>query len=177
MFYIIQSLDDKNLLNKKSELVNKCRLQNFVVCRTFFSLKHLFFQSQFAYLASFYTKTLNALNEFFFWHLSKIESGLGHIIKMFTPIVTTYNIIKQWWTMNIFIAKLHSIKLKKTFLTSNQSTHFTCYIWRTSADCPGTENKLKCPHFLNNNGPSIYLGKRTLRKCLLKAKKCWRPNS
>ena len=26
-FYIIQSLDDKNLLNKKSELVNKCRHQ------------------------------------------------------------------------------------------------------------------------------------------------------
>ena len=27
-FYIIQFLDDKNLLNKKSELVNKCRHQN-----------------------------------------------------------------------------------------------------------------------------------------------------
>ena len=27
-FYIIESLDDKNLLNKKSELVSKCRHQN-----------------------------------------------------------------------------------------------------------------------------------------------------
>ena len=27
-FYIIQSIDDKNLLNKKSELVNKYRHQN-----------------------------------------------------------------------------------------------------------------------------------------------------
>ena len=27
-FYIIQSLDDQNLLNNKSELVNKCRHQN-----------------------------------------------------------------------------------------------------------------------------------------------------
>ena len=26
--YIIESLDDKNLLNKKSELVSKCRHQN-----------------------------------------------------------------------------------------------------------------------------------------------------
>ena len=27
-FYIIQSLDDKNVLNQKSELVNKCRNEN-----------------------------------------------------------------------------------------------------------------------------------------------------
>ena len=27
-FYIIQSLDDKNLLNKKLEIMNKCRHQN-----------------------------------------------------------------------------------------------------------------------------------------------------
>ena len=27
-FYIIESLDDRNLLNKKSELVSKCRYQN-----------------------------------------------------------------------------------------------------------------------------------------------------
>ena len=46
-FYIIQSLDDKNLLNKKSELVNKCRHQinlllsnirrnDFVFCTRYF---------------------------------------------------------------------------------------------------------------------------------------------
>ena len=33
-FYIIQSLDDKNLLNKKSELVNKCRRQNKLLLST-----------------------------------------------------------------------------------------------------------------------------------------------
>ena len=32
-FYIIESLDDKNLLNEKSELVSKCRHQNkLLVC-------------------------------------------------------------------------------------------------------------------------------------------------
>ena len=32
-FYIIQSLNDKNLLNKKSELVNKCWHQNILLSR------------------------------------------------------------------------------------------------------------------------------------------------
>ena len=32
-FYIIESLDDKNLLNKKSELVSKCRHQNKLLCK------------------------------------------------------------------------------------------------------------------------------------------------
>ena len=34
-FYIIESLDDKNLLNKKCELVSKCRHQNrLLLCNT-----------------------------------------------------------------------------------------------------------------------------------------------
>ena len=64
-------------------------------------------------------------------------------------------------------------------MTSSQSPHFAWYNWRTLADRPRLswlENNLKCLHVLNNNGPSIFLGKRTLNEFLLKEKKCGRPH-
>ena len=113
----------------------------------FFFLKH-FFQIQFVYLASylFYPTILKTLNDFFFCHLL-LKGGGIKVIKMFMSIATAYNIgITILNNINIFIYCYQCIKLKQNFLTTNPSSHFTCYTPAPQDALAGDHFKMT-PHF------------------------------